>query len=336
MVTTDEMNEVSVDYFAGLFDSRCTIKLNPMKNKLSSIGYRIDPGLSIPTYNDIHTGLVAEFLEAHDIEHVVNNTVEIGSRSSIEDLYALLDGKILGKAEQLSFVVESVFPAIDDGTAHSIRGFLKLVKGFEDITPRWEEYANRKYTAEFFLEEFANRFEINPWDVEAAVPPDVEYPSSPSIEYFAGFIDNAGRFVLPVKESNEYDVGYSFSPSLRIIERWVGPRQSAFLEEFFNGHGIDYTKQGDFHHINSKVNGCDNVNAILELIGSHLYIQYPQAEFLYQTGIPAIRDGYHLTKQGFYELLAAFESLPTTRKSSNRKYTAVYFEELWDREIDQR
>lgn len=330
----EPMDSVSVEYFAGLFDSRGVIRLQPEKMSSHTIGYKLRPQIWIKTYDDIHLGLVSQFLDTHDIGYDAPrpdnrfNHLTIETKDGIRALYDLIGDRLVNRKERLTFLVDAVFELIDEGTAHMPRNYLATVKQFEEITPRWRNNENRKYTASYFKHEFADRFDIDGDEVEPLAKPSVEY-ATPSSEYFAGFLDNAGRFVLDVGQSVTYDIGYNFDPNFKLNGSWIGPRLAGFVTQFFDEAGIDYNDWSDFHHMNIQVNRIDSIERLIERIGRDLNLQYPQAEFLYETVIPAYRDGYHRTKQGFYELFGMFQALPTTRIGNDRKYTVEYFESEW-------
>ena len=335
---SDIKNEDSVSewYFCGLFDSRASVNLEINACDANSIGYRVNPHISIPTYSSIHAGLISSYLHSNDIGYILNDNdnIIISDRSAINSLSNHLRGKIIAKAEQLTFLSDSLFALFDNGRAHSPRGIISMLEGFEAINPRWAGYKNRKYTAQFISSKMEEMFDINTANIEPLSAPDDDYPTSPSDQYFIGFIDNSSRFTISIKKSPEYKIGYSAHPSFKLTGRWVGPRLNAYIEEFLNELPVKYSMSDDFQHLDISITNLDSLETLIEKVGPDLFIQYPQAEFLFEQGIPAFRDGYHHTKQGLYELVSVFENIPTTRISSRRKYTSDYFEELWGNKLN--
>jgi hypothetical protein len=338
MSDSEPSDAVSVEYFAGLFDSRGMVRLQPKKASTHTIGHKFRPQVRIKTYDDIHLGLVSQFLDVHGIEYGAPGSsaridqVTIENKDGIRTLYDLLGDRLVSLKERLAFLVDGVFELIAEGTAHMPRNYLAVVKQFEEITPRWSNNENRKYTASYFEREFADRFDIDGREIEPLAKPSVEY-ATPSSEYFVGFLDNAGRFVLQVNRSVTYDIGYGLDPTFKLNDRWIGPRLTGFVKQFLDEADVDYNDRSEYHHMNIQVSRIDSVERLIERVGQDLNLQYPQAKFLYETGIPAYRDGYHHTKQGFYELLGTFQALPTARVGSDRKYTPEYFESEWSDSI---
>jgi len=328
---------VSIDYFAGLFDTCSRIKLNPSKDAQNSINHRFRYFIRINvTQLDAHLGLIDNFLDNYGIQYRLARSgtssryIKIESRDSIETLYELLDGRLSNQAERFAFLVEAVLPAIADGKTQTPRGFLAAVKQFEELSPEWRTSDSRKYTTRYFSEYFEEVFDINPEEVKPLEMPSVDIVESPSVEYFAGLFDNGGRFKMQAAENRQYSLGYYLQINFQFHLRWVPQWFTGLIMEFLEEHDITYSDQSTYHHIDLYISRVDEIERFIEVIAPNLYLQYPKARFLYEQAIPAYRDEYHHTAQGFYELLKTFESLPTVVYESSRQYDATYFESEWN------
>ena len=326
---------VAKEYFSGLFDSSANVTINIKPNDNRNVGYKIAPAVNISTKNELQFGLTASYLESHNIRYKISgNKIEINHRRSLNKFNEQLRGKLISKAERLEFICQSVVPLHEEPQEQTPENVIATIKGFGEINPQWAKSDRRKYTPEFLSSQIEDEFGIDAAGVEPVTAPEVNYAGSLPDQYYAGFIDNSSRMQISVSRSLEYRINHSASPQISIENKWAGGRFNVYLEDFFEDLGISYSSSGDFRHVNVTINGLNDIETIIETIGSNLYIQYPQAEFLFEQGIPAFRDGYHRTKQGLYELVSVFENFSTARVSANRKYTSEYFEELWGESLD--
>lgn len=338
----NERSAVSRDYFAGLFDANGTVRLNPQKDEQQPLNHRFDCELRINSnQSDEFVGLVSGFLEAEDINYIIEDTyngtryVTITWSESIQKLSRILEGRPIKLAEQLAFLAEVVIPMMERDEMQNPREFHAATLQFAELRPIFRDHGNRKYTPEYFQDYFERQFDIELENGDPLNVPDVSYPEEPPIEYFAGLFDTHSQFTLQVSQSAQYRIGYKLAPKLVLFFSSDSTVFLGYVRQFLAHNSIDYNSQDHNNNIQINIKGADNLEKLIELIAPHLYMLYPQAEFLYEQGLPAYRDGYHHTKQGFYELLAAMEEASTTPARRSKKYTAEYFAKTWSDEIEE-
>lgn len=338
----NEPSAVSRDYFAGLFDANGRVRLSPRKAEQRYINHQFQYEVVInDNQSDALIGLVAAFLESENIEYNIkaenrsSRCLSIKQRASIEHLADILKGRLIARAEQLAFLADAVLPALEQGEMQGPREFYAAMLSFAELKPQIVEHESRKYTPEFFRDYFDSRFDIDFESVEPLNAPEVSLPEDPPIEYFAGLFDTCGRFIMKVSRNAEYDIGYALSMTFDLRLSHASAIFTGYIQQFFNRNSINYNYSEYDSRSQITISSANELEKLIEILGPHLYTKYPQAEFLYGQGLPAYRDGYHHTKQGFYELLAAFEETSIRDIDTSKKYTSEFFAKKWTNEIEE-
>jgi hypothetical protein len=80
--------------------------------------------------------------------------------------------------------------------------------------------------------------------------------------------------------------------------------------------------------LNIRFDSVDEVERFIENVGEYTTYLYNLCELVYGQLIPAFRDQYHTTKEGFLDMVRAYEEVAPERPRA--KYTTEYFEDEWN------
>lgn len=162
------------------------------------------------------------------------------------------------------------------------------------------------------------------------------------IAHIAGVFDAVGTISLRVVKDNDYRLNYTLQPIVQVIrpneDDPIMGKLMAYCDEQGVRYGISEKSHGpdrDRNSIMLTVKEPESVQRFLEPLMDYLVTKYFEAEVMVGEIVPAIKDGKHLEKQGFYDLMALVEELRSQsadlRKST--KYTQEFFAEEWSGQI---
>jgi len=173
---------------------------------------------------------------------------------------------------------------------------------------------------------------------------DIE-PESNSVEndqiaHLAGVFDAVGGVRINVVNDTDYRLDYTLQPMLRLLrpneDDPVLGKLIAYCDEYSVRYSITEKSHGrdrDSTSIQWSVKHPDSVERFLEPMMDYLVTNYFRAELMLEAVVPAIRDGEHRTKGGFYELMGIADKMREGRSLRKEpKYTQEYFGEKWSLE----
>jgi len=156
------------------------------------------------------------------------------------------------------------------------------------------------------------------------------------IAHLAGVFDAIGAATVNVTKNDRYSLGYQFQPTVRFQrpsddEALMG-KFTAFAEE----RGVRY-HISEIEHPNREytsyrlfVREPESIERFLTPLQDHLVTSFTQVSLLLNI-LPAVKDGYHTSREGFFDLMDAADAIRTKNyRSSEPKYTKEYFAEEWD------
>ena len=156
--------------------------------------------------------------------------------------------------------------------------------------------------------------------------------------YVAGYFDGEGCVVgniFKVKGSRR-KFPFEIQPNIRCSSTDFDILQKT--HDFLETHGLDVK----LYHSNKKrpeesdqqhlvIYGLENVRKFLELIVPYLKTEKKmQGMIMLKEILPRMKNGEHLTKEGFIRVVAYIEIMDSLKKGWQRsKYTVKYFRKLW-------
>ncbi|MDB2240823.1 hypothetical protein [Halorubrum ezzemoulense] len=154
--------------------------------------------------------------------------------------------------------------------------------------------------------------------------------------HLAGVFDAAGGVALRVSKDKTYKLNYNLRPHLSLRRYNEEDPILGKLMEYSDEKSVKYSigeKTGQNQEnpsISWTVTDPDSVGRFLEPLMNHLVTNYFRAELMLEVVIPSLRNGDHLNKQGFYELVGVAEKLREGKQLRvEPKYTQDFFEEEW-------
>jgi hypothetical protein len=318
---------IDKDYIIGLTDflSRPSLKPRPTKT-----GYGLDTSVHITLRkSEILLGVISQFFESEGIEYRYKRQdsegtpkeILISKPEGISKLRDLGKGTFIQIAEQLEYLVAVDREYEGKIIAGDEERFCKLYKPWVDMHPHWK---SKKYTLDFFEEEFnidiagiTDTFET----------PNPEYPESISTEYVAGAFDGKGMVSLLINEEPINNTGYGMSISARIAISNPDIRVKPNFIRYFQNHGVKPRISERDNRLKIRFDSVDQTEKFIEKIGGSTTYLYNLCELFYGQLIPAYKDQYHTTKEGFLDMVRAFEDVAPERPRA--QYTTKYFEEKW-------
>ncbi len=319
--------ELNEEYVLGVIDYCTRPSLQPYQ---LTGGYGLDPKLHISLRkSEILAGVVGQFLDKKGIEYRYNRRdsegvpgeIIIENNSGIKTVHDLGSGIFIQIAKRLKYL-DAVIREYEGKTITGNKElFYQLYKPWDDMHPHWE---NKKYTIDFFIDEFNIESVKDTFDV-----PEPKYPESISTEYVAGSFDGSGMVSLSINEQPANNIGYGMHTSTRITIRQPNIRVKPYFIKYFQRQGLDpRISEQKKSRLNIQFNSINGVEKFIKIVGEYTIYLYELCELFYSQLIPAIKDQYHMTREGFIDIVRVYEKVAPERPRA--KYTTEYFQEEWD------
>jgi hypothetical protein len=318
--------ELDDEYVLGVIDYCTRPSLEPYQ---MPGGYGLDTILHISLrQSEILVGVVSQFLDSKKIRYRydrrdskgIPSKIIINSNEDIQKLYNIGSGTFIQIAERMEYL-NAVIRGYEGKTISGNEElFCQLYKPWADMHPHWN---NKKYTIDFFTDEFGIESIEDTFDAT-----DPKYPNSISTEYVSGAFDGSGMIALLISEEPVNNTGHGMSITARITISHPDIRVKPHLIQYFQSHGFDPGISNREDRLEIRFESVDNVERFVKKVGENTTYLYSLCELFYSQLIPAFKDQYHTTKEGFMDIIRAYEEVAPERPRA--KYTAEYFEEKWD------
>lgn len=292
-------------------------------------GYGLEPMLNISLrQSEVLVGVINQFLENKEINYQykrrdsdgIPGKITINDNKGIKKLYNLGSGTFIQIAERMEYV-NAVIRKYGGKTICGQENLLcQIYKPWEDMQ---SFSSGKKYTIDFFVDEFGIESIEDTFDA-----PDPEYPDSLSTEYVAGAFDGSGMITLNIGEDPSRATGYMMSITAGITISNPDIRIKPNFIQYFQKHGFEPGISERDDRLEIRFSSIDGVERFIEKVGADTTYLYSLCELFYSQLIPAFKDQYHTTKEGFLDMLRAYEEIAPERKRA--KYTTDYFNQEWD------
>jgi len=196
------------------------------------------------------------------------------------------------------------------------------------------------------------------------------------LEWVAGFFDGEGTIKSHCRESPTHTIGYSINPQVTLTHRYIGgmfdaegciktgPVKTddvaigyhAFVQSVISNNdkplieglqkwadeiGIDAkvyrNKQGKWDDtFTFQIQRIDDVEIFLETLQPYLIVKQRQCDIMLNDVIPLIKNGAHLRKEGFLEVMYHVDRINENKGGNRGDYTLDYFEDLWGMERNEK
>lgn len=318
------------EYVLGLIDYLCRPSLEPYP---TANGYGINASVHVTLRkSEILLAVISQFLEYEGVEYRyerrdsngIPERILINKPEDICTLRGLGEGIFIQIAERLEYLVAVNREYGGKTIAGNEERFYKIYQPWTDMHPYWK---NKKYTLDFFEEEFNTDINSITDTFEA---PDTKYPESISREYVAGAFDGSGMVSLLINKQPVNNTGYGMTLSARITISNPNIRVKPNFIRYFQNHGLEPGISERENRLEIRFDSVDQVQKFIEEIGGSTMYLYNLCELFHSQLIPAYRDQYHTSKRGFLDMVRAFEDVAHERPRA--QYTTEYFEEKWDLE----
>lgn len=319
--------DLSEDYVVGLLDYLARPRLYP---EPTSSGYRLEPSVSISLRK---SGLLAGILDKYLTDQNIDTKVQyrdnapknilIERNSSIIAFCDLMQGESLQLAEKLEYLEYCINTYGGMPTSHDRALTLSIFKTWAELHPEWKVQNSRKYTLEFFKNEFG----INQVPEPEPMPEPI-YPDGISEEFVAGTFDAIGHLSLSVRESPEYTVNHTFAPILYLQVANPSTLVLPHFKKFFSDRSVSPSFSREDFRGRIQISGAEDIAKFLEIVVPHVFYRYEKVLFFLEDLLPAYEAGYHHDKEGFLDCLRVYEEV--VEKPASSKFDVGYFENLWD------
>jgi hypothetical protein len=166
-------------------------------------------------------------------------------------------------------------------------------------------------------------------DTPAATTADVE---DTDIAHLAGFIDGAGVVTVDIIKHQNYKIGYSMEPVVRVSrgnhEDLIFGKLAAYCDENAIRYRVEEKSHGEGKDTTStefKINKPDDVRRFLEPMMDYLVSKFVQANGLLQL-IPELENDTHRSEEGFYQLMELVDEIRSHNLGPNEgKYDQEFF-----------
>lgn len=318
--------EFDEEYVLGAIDYCTRPTLEPYK---MPGGFGLDTILHISLRkSEILVGVVSQFLDGKGIEYRysrrdsegVPGEIIINNNVGIKRLHNIGSGTFIQIAERMEYLNAVIREYEGERISGNEELFCQLYKPWDDMHPQWK---NKKYTIEFFEEKFDIKSVEDTFDA-----PDTKYPESVSTEYITGAFDGSGMISLLIKEEPVNNTGYGMSITGRITISHPNIRVKPHFIQYFQTEGLDPGISEQRDRLEIRFDSIDGVERFIEKVGGETTYLYNLCELFYSQLIPAFKDQYHTTKEGFIDMVRAYEEVAPERPRA--QYTTEFFEDEWE------
>lgn len=323
--------DIEEDYLASLLDylSNPKLEITDRDHGFGIMARKIQISVR---QSEILCGIITQHLENLDINyHVSHNRngelkhINVEGISNIEKMENWGRGRFLQISDRLKYLSHIGNKYEGQNLSAQPRLFLEVYKSWVDLNPEWKFRNNIKYTLDYVESELDVR------SVEGSEPvPDVQYPTELSTPYIAGLFDAQGNIRLNISNNNQYSIGYVMQPTMKIQVPNSRTLVEPHLKKYFSDAEISPSFNTDSQHLVISLSNADGVEKFLDLVAPHSYYHVESCQLFYEQLVPAIKDGYHHSKEGFLDIVRAYESV--VDRGPSTKYDVEYFEDKWNME----
>lgn len=160
------------------------------------------------------------------------------------------------------------------------------------------------------------------------------------IAHLAGVIDAIGNIRVSVIKDSDYRIDYDLRPMVQLTRPNKEDPLLGKLMQYSDEVEAKYSiieKQhdtGDGVSIEWKVEGSENIEAVLDPLLDYMVSKFHPTVLMLTEILPALEDGEHRTKEGFYEIIGMNDELREHKSDhGNVKYTQEYFAEEWEDDL---
>jgi hypothetical protein len=155
------------------------------------------------------------------------------------------------------------------------------------------------------------------------------------IAHLAGFFDAAGNISLRVTKDEDYRLGFTLRPIVRVLRPNEEDPILGKLMEYADDEAVKYSLTEISHGGGGSSTGfvitdTDSIERFLEPMFEYMVTQYIRANIMLNEILPELEDGQHREKEGFVRLVSIADDIRRESASSKKvKYTEEYFREMW-------
>lgn len=153
------------------------------------------------------------------------------------------------------------------------------------------------------------------------------------IAHLAGIVDVQGTLSLRIEKDDSHRIGYTMTPELEIRRKNTDDDPvMGKITQYSEEHAVKFYIREDSNSniVVVTIKRPHNVRRFLEPMIDHLVTNFIDAHLMLEQAIPALEDGAHLNKDGFYELVGIADALREGRTMRRGpKYTQEYFANEW-------
>jgi hypothetical protein len=324
--------DLEAEYVLGILDYLSRPALEPYESPgehTSGYGLKSIVHISL-RQSEILLGVITDFFDDNGINYRFKrrNSEGIPTNIVVDEVESIINLNKIGRGTfiQIAERLEYLSAVSEEYEGKPISGneerFYRLYKPWSEMSlnPDRGKYSLDFFETEFGITNLAEQFEA----------PSPTYPNSLSTAYVAGAFDAAGDLSLQIHEQSENQTGYGVSiivtmgfssPDIRVKPNFI---------RYFQRHNLEPSirKRDNDGRLIIRFNTVENVESFIKIVGAETTYLYELCELFYGQLIPAYKDQYHTTKEGFIDMLEAFEAVADDR--SRAKYTTEYFEKEWN------
>lgn len=323
-------------YLSGLLDSLGRMRFNIKRHNDDTFSTR--PTLRIRTKgNDYIVSIIGEFLEYHDIDFSLFTRdrgfdyFDIHHRTDLESLHSYLEGHSTQLVRELAFT-HGPYKQLFDVVVLSPTDTYRLLCAVKELQDRlkWGPKDSTPHP-----DEVAAEFNLNPSQIDRVNLPIGEFREDYPVEYIGGIFDGLAYF-RPAIGKTGYSIGYYMTPVIRLNRGGVHPAFATAIKQFCDESGIRCASHGNINNLQVAISGPTAIEEFAATVGPYVIAKREELAYLHEQLIPRFRSKEHLERQGFYELVVAFEPIAHGKaaREKERKFTPEFFEEEWKDAIE--
>jgi len=153
---------------------------------------------------------------------------------------------------------------------------------------------------------------------------------TPEVAHLAGVFDAGGNITVEIAPNQSQRINYTYRPTLQISLSTDDEPLLGKLVAFCDEYRIKYNLKENDSTTRLIIRDKGSIERFLEELSPYLVTTYEDARIMLQIVLPAVRNGDHRSKDGFYQLMKMADRLRESNKTrSNVKYDQEYFAEEW-------
>jgi len=155
------------------------------------------------------------------------------------------------------------------------------------------------------------------------------------VAYLSGVVDSIGRLRVEIEEDDEYKTGYTMKPVFKINRTEPETVVFGMFEDYCMDRDVRWKINEQGSSLTFEVSEPESLDAFFGPLAPYIVQKNELLSIFMGEIVPAVAEGEHHTKQGFYEIVKKMNEMYRNDPSiTTWKYETSFFSNKWRDEIE--